>query len=457
MTFSYAELQRIASGGESPTVELKASVQKKLGESISAFANSFGGLIVIGVGSKGELVGVKNADEESRRVRQALEDCTNCGVEQEFIKNEGKTFIVLKVGEIAHSQSLCHCKKRCFIRQGTTNVELYGEELVAYLRTRGILNFEEQKTQALLDDLDFSKLAAYFKKRGIDFNSRNAEELKTRLTGLKIASFNGSFYLKNVALMFFAKEQAKHFNNLEARVVVYRGKEKEVDRITFDQRLNSTIPELIDLTYALILDKIGKTQKIAGTTREEVPDYPEAALREAITNAIGHRDYYDPMPIRAEIYEDRLVITNPGGLLPGQTQQNFFKNPKHRNPLCYRLLQDLGLGEGLGTGVPKIVKLCRQAHLPDPDFNNLGDAFQLVLYGPLSGKPRHPVESENPRQQQALVFAKAHGKIKTKDLIKLTGVSSPTAIADLNELVKQGKLRKVGKFRGAYYERENFK
>jgi len=457
MAFTFADLQRAVLDGESPTVELKLSAQKALGETISAFANSFGGLVVIGVGPKGELAGVTNADEESRRARQTLDECGNCSVEQEFLKNEGKTFIILKVGEVAHSQSLCHYKRRCYIRQGTTNVELYGEALVAYLRSRGILNFEEQKSQARLGDLDSRKLAAYFKKREVGFDPENEEELRTRLAGLKIAGSNGEFYLKNVAAMFFAKDSARHFNNLESRVVAYRSKEKETERITFDQRVNGTIPELIDRTYKLVFEKIGKTQKIAGTTRQEVPDYPQEALREAITNAIGHRDYYDPMPVRIELFEDKLTITNPGGLLPGQTQQNFFKNPKHRNPLCYRLLQDFGLGEGLGTGISKIIKQCRRAGLPDPEFNNLGDAFQLVLHGSQSTKARRPVDSENPRQQQALAFAKAHGKIKTKDLVKLSGVSPPTATADLNELVKQGKLHKVGKFRGAYYEIENLK
>jgi ATP-dependent DNA helicase RecG len=205
------------------------------------------------------------------------------------------------------------------------------------------------------------------------------------------------------------------------------------------------------------MQKTGKSQAIAGMTRTEIPDYPTAALREAITNAVGHRDYYDPMPVRIELFEDRLVITNPGGLLPGQTQQNFFRNPLHRNPLCYKLLQDLGLGEGLGTGVPKIIRLCRQAGLPDPEFNNLGNAFELVFYGPSSNRPRHPAGSVTPRQQQALAFVKAHGRIQSKDLAKLAGVSQPTAVADLNELVKQGKLRKIGKFRGAYYEIVNFK
>lgn len=457
-SFSFVDLQRLVSQGESPAVEFKSSVQKGLGETISAFANSFGGLVIIGVSPKGELSGVRNVDEESRRVRQALEECTSCGVKQDFVKGEGKTFIVLAVGEVAHSQSLCHCRKRCFIRQGTTNVELYGDAFVAYLRTRGILNFEEQKSRAQLNDLDAGKMAAYFKKREVEFDPKKVEELKTRLAGLKIAGFNGAFYLKNVAAMFFAKDSSKYFNNLEARVVVYRGEEKEAEKIAFDQRVNGTITQVIELTYGLVFEKIGKQQKIVGTTRQEVPDYPEAALREVITNAVGHRDYYDSMPVHVELFDDRLVITNPGGLLPGQTKQNFSKNPKHRNPLCYKLLQDLGFGEGLGTGVPKIIKQCRQVGLPDPNFDNLDNAFQLTLYGPPSDKVRYPVESENPRQQQALAFAKAHGKITTKELAKLTGVSLPTAVADLNELVKQGKLRRIGRYRGVHYAiSENFK
>ena len=82
MSLTFSDLQRAAIDGESPTVELKASVQKNLGETISAFANTSGGLIIIGAGPNGALYGVKNADEESRRIRQTLENCRNCGVEQ---------------------------------------------------------------------------------------------------------------------------------------------------------------------------------------------------------------------------------------------------------------------------------------------------------------------------------------------------------------------------------------
>ncbi|MFA6048629.1 MAG: ATP-binding protein [Candidatus Micrarchaeia archaeon] len=453
MTFSFSDLQKWVSEGEGPAMEFKSSVQKNAGETVSAFANSYGGIMVFGVEpKKKELAGLRDADEESQRLRAVLEDCRPRPLtEQLFVRQEGKTFIVLKVELLGYSNP-CFYSKRCFVRQGTTNLELAGEDLIDFLRRRAVLNFEEMKSPAKLSDLDPGKLDAFFKARGTPVDVSNEEELKARLVGLKAAAHNGSFYLKNLAAMFFAKDAQAFFNNVEARIVVYSGREKGLETIRSDKRIAGTVPELIDGAFKAVSGSVGRSQRLVGAKREELLDYPIAALREAITNAVGHRDYFDSMPCLIELFEDRLVITNPGSLLPGQTISNFDKNPKHRNPLTYRLLDDLKLGEGLGTGIEKMRKQCRLQGLPDPEFYNVGNAFQVVFYNDSSGKKRHPAEYENVRQMQALAYLQKNAQMKAAQYAKFVGVSVPTAINDLNELAKQGKIRRVGKFRGAYYE-----
>lgn len=435
-------------------MEFKLRVEKDVGRTISAFANTYGGIIVFGVDPKTrELRGLDNPDEESRRLRQELEECRpNPKPEQEFVRHDGKTFIVLKIEPFAYSQNPCFFKKHCFIRQGTTNLELAGEELVDFLKKRALLNFEESKSRAALPDLNFEKVNRLLKKRKINTEGLKEEDYKGILAGLHVANYNGEFFLKNAALLFFAKEPQKFFPNLEVRIVKYAGVEPELGSIKVDKQLYGTIPELIDQAFSAVLDNIGKTFTLVGVERKELFDYPSESLREIITNALGHRDYFEPQEVTIEIFDDRIQVTNPGGLLAGQSMKNFDKVPKHRNPITYRLLRDLGLGEGLGLGVRLIRKQFREAKLSDPEFYEVGTAFQVIVYNHKSKKKRYLIDFENTRQRQVLAYLQKNRSIKAKEYAKLVGISEPTAITDLNELVKQGKIRKVGKTRGAYYE-----
>src|SRR3989344_7816182 len=142
--------------GGGPTLEFKSVVSKDSGETISAFTNTSGGLIVFGVEAKGKsLKGLANPDEESQRLRQIFDQCKpNPKPEQDFVRHGGKTFIVLKVEQIPYSQNPCFFNKHCYIRQGTTNLELAGEELIDFLKKRNLLNFEESRSRATLKALD---------------------------------------------------------------------------------------------------------------------------------------------------------------------------------------------------------------------------------------------------------------------------------------------------------------
>lgn len=458
MTFAYSDLKRWVSEWEGPALEFKTSVQKGIGKTISAFANTYGGLVVFGVSPMKELKGLANPDEESKRLRQILDNCKpNPKPEQEFITYEGKTFIILKLEPFPYSQNPCFYGDLCYIRQGTTNLKLSSWDLIEFLKKRAILNYEESKSKASLKDLDFEKLNNFLKKRKISTSGLNKEDYKRILVGLTVANYNGEFFLKSVALFFFAKEPQRFFNNLEVRIVKYSGSEPELGAIKFDKRVYGTLPELINQAFYLTVENVEKTLTLVGAERKEIIEYPADAIREIITNAIGHRDYFQAKEVLIEIFEDRLQITNPGGLMAGQNIKNFDKTPQHRNPITYRLLRDFGLGEGLGLGIRLIRRKCREARLPDPEFYEIGNAFQAVLYNRSSAKKKYLPEFVSQRQKQLLAYLQRNKIIKAAQYAKLVGISKPTAVTDLNELIKQGKIRKIGKFRGAYYELENVK
>ena len=456
MATSFEDIKKLVADWEGPTLEFKNGVGKNVGKTICAFANTSGGIMILGVGPDKKFTSIQSPDKASQDIHDILERCKpKPNVDQQFVKGDGKTFIVLTVTQFSLSQGACFFEKQCFIRQGTTNICLDGDDLINFLKNKAILNFEEQRTQAKLEQIDVEKLGVLFKKRNIPEENIKGEKLRHMLAVLHIANYNREFYIKNSGLMFFANEPELFFTNLQVRVVKYSGTEPELGKIEIDNKVQGTIPELIDQTYTQITKNIGKQYTISGTKREENPIYPQNALREVITNALGHRDYFNTQNVLVEIFQDRIQVTNPGGLLQGQTIKNFDKTPQHRNPICYQLLHDLGYGEGLGLGVRLIRKTMREYGLPDPEFYSLGNTFRIVLYNNSSTKRVQAVDYENPRQKQALVYLKEKHKIKSEEYSKTFSVSVPTAINDLNELIKQGKVRKIGKFRGVYYELNN--
>jgi ATP-dependent DNA helicase RecG len=452
--YTSADLQRWITEWEGPGLEIKSSVQKNVGETISAFANTYGGILVFGVEPKKKgLDGLQNTDEESQRLRHALDQCKpNPKPEQQFLRHDGKTFIVLKIEAFPYSVNPCFFGDHCFVRQGTTNLKLIGGELIEFLKKRTLLNFEESRVHGSVKDLDLVKIKRLLKVRKIETDGLDEDELRRLLVGLQVASQNGEFFLKNAALLFFAKEPQRFYSNLEVRIVRYASLEPDLSTIRLDRHLYGSVPDLITQSFQIISENIGKTFTLQGPERKEILDYPPDSLREAITNALGHRDYYDTKGVLIEILQDRIQITNPGGLLAGQTDENFDRTPQHRNPICYRLLRDLGLGEGLGLGVRLIRRQFRERGLPDPEFYTLGNMFQVVFYNHNSKRRRNPVDFETPRRKSILAYLKKNSKLKSADFAKIAGVSIPTLLGDLNELIKQGKVRRVGLYRGAYYE-----
>ncbi len=458
MKATYDDLKRWVSEWEGPALEFKTNVHKNIGETISAFTNTYGGLIIFGVTPNKELKGISNPDEESRVLRQILDNCKpNPKPDQEFLRHEGNVFIILKLEPFPYSQNPCFYGDLCYIRQGTTNLKLIGGDLIELLKKRALLNFEESKSRATLKELDLDKLNRFLEKRKISTSDLKEEDYKRILAGLNTANYDGEFFLKNVALFFFAHEPQKYFNNLEIRIVKYAGYEPELGTIRFDERVYGTLPELIIKAFNLTVENVEKTFVLVGPERKETIEYPADALRELITNAVGHRDYFQGKEVLIEIFNDRLQITNPGGLMAGQNIKNFDKTPQHRNPITYRLLRDFGLGEGLGLGVRLIRKQCRETKLPDPEFYEIGNAFQARLYNRSSTKKKYLPDFVSQRQKQVFAYLQRNKTVKAEQYAKLVGISKPTAVTDLNELIKQGKLRKIGKFRGAYYELENVK
>lgn len=192
---------------------------------------------------------------------------------------------------------------------------------------------------------------------------------------------------------------------------------------------------------------------LEGLQRKEVWEYPLEALREAVVNALIHRDYTCPADIQIRLEEDHLEVWSPGEL-PSPLKPEALYGPHSslpRNPLIAQAFYYANAIERWGTGTTRIVNLCRAQGLPEPEFAHwLGGVRVTFLKDPYTPERLRRL-GLNERQSQAVMYVKERGEISNRDYRHLTGVSDETSRQELMALVKQNLLRVEGKGRATKY------
>jgi ATP-dependent DNA helicase RecG len=188
--------------------------------------------------------------------------------------------------------------------------------------------------------------------------------------------------------------------------------------------------------------------------RNERWEYPLEAVREPVMNALCHRDYADSANGVLKIFDDRLEVWNPGGLPPGLSIEDL-KRPhesKPRNKLIARCFFLIKYIEQFGTGTGRMLQDCRDAGVPEPEFESSADSFRIVFRRAVS--PREVLSELNlsSRRTDALEYAITHPKLTRPDYERIALVPRATANRDLTELVKRGFLQKKGAARRTWYE-----
>jgi len=178
-------------------------------------------------------------------------------------------------------------------------------------------------------------------------------------------------------------------------------------------------------------------------------EYPEDALREAIINAVIHRDYLGTSSIQIRVYDDRLVIMNEGKLPPEVPVEKLKEEhvSKPRNPLLARVFYLAGLIEAWGRGTIKIVESCKQNGLPEPDFIEEHGVMKVIFYKDIYNEGYLRKMGLNERQIRAVMYVKERGKITNREYREINKVSNKTAYLELIDLVKKDVLfsKKSGK------------
>jgi ATP-dependent DNA helicase RecG len=281
------------------------------------------------------------------------------------------------------------------------------------------------------------------------------------------AEINGKLCFTNVGALFFRKnDEDIEFRYAGVVCALYKGTDKVY--ILDAKELNGDIMSKVDDAIVFLKKHLRMSYKIVSVRRENILELPENALREAVVNAVCHRDYFEKgARVMVEIFDDRVDIVNPGGVCKGITPDNFGTISITRNSTLASLLHRSGYIEQMGTGIERMRIATKEAQVAEPEFELTG--FFKVTFkrnGILStaasdkqaiasdkqaiASDRQAIETSD-RKQSVLTYLKEHQRATATDVSELLGLSKSRVRAVLLEMVSDGTIEKISDKRYAYY------
>ncbi len=437
------------------TVYLPGPAVLPLAEALVALANSDGGLIVLGVDRDGRPAGEVWEEEAELALREAAALCRPPVPTQfQVVELPGGRFIGISVPRSLELHSLAD--GRVLVRQRDENRPLSGEEIRALTIARPTIDFETETVPgARPEDLDTDTLGEYLSRRETRTGSR-APSVTQLMVEIGATDRDGNPTL--IGVLLFGRNPQAFLPQSGVSFVKFTGTEPRGDDggVGYGRRAELTGPlaTIIERAWSIVFEEMRIGATVNGLEREEVLEYPRRAVREALINAIAHRDYrIGGRRIEIRMYADRLEIISPGGLPGYMTLDNLVEEHFSRNPRLVNGLFQWGFIEELGLGIDQMIEEMVQAGHPPPEFKATPHSFTVIL----SNKRERALtpkwtRSMNERQTRAVNFVRESGSITNREYRQLCpDVSPETLRLDLADLVDRGVLLKIGSKKGTYY------
>jgi ATP-dependent DNA helicase RecG len=473
-------ITRLQSGlAELGGVEAKRAARQvptDVAEALSAFSNTAGGLIVFGVDeTQGfNVTGVEDVEKTTARIAQIcrddMEPPLHLRIESEEI--DGRKVVAVEVPELASAQKPCLIESRgvvngAFLRVAGSNRKLTQYEVGLMIANRGHSRHDlaavSGTTVADLDDELVDALTRRVRAtRGSVLASADQETLLRNLGVL-----SSGVELTLAGLLALGRYPQRFFPQLDMTFAFFATPRHEPledgTRFLDSASIDGSIPVMLDEAMSRIARNMRRRAVIQGRGRIDVPDYPETALREALANAVMHRDYSPESQgtqIRVQMSPDRIEIENPGGLygsVSTEALESGESMSSARNTGLAKLLEDVAttdgrvVAENRGSGMRAMLKALRDARLPPPRFDDEVSRFTVHFASStlLDEETLAWVSSLNEAgltdsQVAALALARA-GAVLTNSLYRAAGGSdAPTATRELVDLRNRGLIARTG-------------
>ena len=458
------ELNNILSAGPGSNVEILSpplATVERLARSLVALANGQGGALIV------VLDQASNLDAQRAEIRDRASQAMLLSEPHliiplpYFLQTDGCSaceacaMVVEVPGGLPHVYGL---DGRYFVRDGTHNEVLPAKGLRNLLLQRGEGTWEAlSPSGSSTDDFDWQQVQAY----GTRMVSSVLPTIENLLLHRGCIVRKGKTLKPTYAgLLLFGLDPQSWVRGAEVLAVRYAG--KTIGDVFTRQTITGRLPDQIRMAELFVADNLSWQAKIDGWQREEKLAYPTSMLREAIVNAIAHRDYrIVGNQVLLLMFSDRIEVHSPGRLPGHVTLENIAHERYSRNEAIMQVLCDMGFVERLGHGIDRILSAAQEWELPPPQFKETDAGFVVTLYArPLSVDPvnrivsvgKRPLMTQNQRVDKMMAFIKANGQITNREYQELCpGISAESLRRDFVEMIEQGMILRVGDRRGTYY------
>nr|WP_314558952.1 ATP-binding protein [uncultured Capnocytophaga sp.] len=424
---------------ETQNIEYKSSWRDEYLKWICGFANANGGTIFIGKNDNGETVGVPDAKKLLEDIPNKVRDVLGILVDVNMHETAQGAYLEIEVEPYPNPVNY---KGQYHYRSGATKQELKGVALDKFLLQKQGKRWDSVPIPKVkISDLKQETLM-FFRERGIrskrlpdSILPENAEQLLENLNLIEEG------YLKRAAVLLFHPNPEKFVTGAYVKIGYFQ---REAE-LVFQDEVHGNLIEQVEKTVELLFTKYIKAFiSYEGIHRVETYEYPKEAVREALLNAIAHKDYSGLTPIQIRVYRDKLMIWNEGTLPENWTLEKLLEPHSSRpyNPDIANAFFRCGYVESWGRGISIMAELCEAEGLLRPSYRVEGSDF-WIEFKDLFNEAELKQRGLNERQIKALFFVKDNGKITNKGYMELNKISNRTATYELKEMVEKYNIFKI--------------
>lgn len=447
-------IKSLIASGEGYNVEFKVSIPSKIKditEEICAFANAAGGTLLLGVNDNNVVQGVVFNNAKRSALQNSINEISpalHCDIYT--VNVDSKDVVVIEVPSGDNKPYVL--SGAIFVRQGPNSQKLTTvEEMRDFFQQADKIYFDEAPCKAIdtKKDVTDNNINQFRVLAGLGATVSNEQVFNN----LKLITKEG--FLKNGAALFFAENPEHFFEKAVIRCIAFDGVDKrfiEDDKVMtgslYNQYLQamSWLKKKLDVRYDI--------EGAGSQPRKEIWEIPETVFKEAIINALAHRDYYDKgARITVEVFNDRVEISNPGGLISGIPKNEFGKRSLSRNPLIFGLFERIRMVEQVGSGISRMRDLMIEENLTPPEFNTEG-IFTVTFRRPFDFNKWVDKWVDNLTNNRVNIIKAIHrnNKVSKRELEHIIGLS-PTAIDNnLDALKDLGLIERVGSAKGGHWK-----
>ncbi len=425
---------------ETENIEFKSQFTDEIYKEIIAFANTDGGVVYVGIDNNGNVVGLTDVDKEYTRITNGIRDAIMPDVTMfvRFTVQENRV-VRITVNEGTNKPYYLRGKglkpSGVFVRQGTSSVPASSDQIRRMIKESDGDTFEEMRSME--QALSFERAQNAFQRYGVEFSKE-----KYRVLG--ITQKNDDIFT-NLGLIL--SDQCAH----TTKIAVFGD---EANTTFKDSReFSGSIFKQLEEAYSYLTLCNKTTAVFKGLERIEKRDYPEEALREALLNALIHRDYSFSGSIIINVNDERIEFISIGGLLPGLSTDDIrigISQPRNKN--LAEVFHRLRLIESYGTGIRRIFKLYENCPA-QPTIEATPNAFKIVLPNMNNASSTVTQKSAGitPQMQKVLNYIKEHGQITEKGISELLELKRTRTFTLAKQMHDIGLIEVHGRGEGKYY------